>query len=407
MKMRKALLLSLCLLVGFVAIASPKKPKIEGEQQRKFMLETMLKIADPVLNALSQNQLKAVMPVESALNQEAGRREVTYLEAFGRLIGGMAPWLELGTDNTPEGKLREKYLLLVRQCIHNATDPTSADYMNFTKGGQPVVDAAFFAHALLRAPQQLWEPLDAKTKANVINALKSTRVIRPGYSNWLLFSAMVETAIYKFDTGADFMRIDYAVKSHQNWYLGDGTYGDGPDFHWDYYNSFVIQPMLLDITNIAVQDKNLYQKFSERATRYAAIQERLISPEGTYPPIGRSLTYRFGAFQLLSQVALQKMLPKEVSPEQVRCALYTVVKNQIEASGTFDKNGWLTIGVYGHQPDLGEIYISTGSLYLCSQVFLILGLPANDPFWTNPNAGWTQKKLWSGQQVLIDHAIGN
>jgi hypothetical protein len=85
--------------------------------------------------------------------------------------------------------------------------------------------------------------------------------------------------------------------------------------------------------------------------------------------------------------------------------LYTVVKKQIEAPGTFDKNGWLTIGVYGHQPGLGEIYISTGSLYLCSQVFLVLGLPANDPFWTNPNADWTQKKLWSGQSVLIDHAL--
>lgn len=403
--MRKALLLSLGLLIGFNANASPKKSKIEGPEQRKFMVETMLKIADPVLNALSQNQLKAKMPVESAPNQEAGRREVTYLEAFGRLIGGMAPWLELGADDSAEGKLREKYILLVRQCIHNATDSTAADYMNFNKGGQPVVDAAFFAHALLRAPKQLWEPLDAETKANVVRELKSSRTITPYYSNWLLFSAMVETAIYKFDTAADFMRIDYAVKSHQNWYLGDGVYGDGPDFHWDYYNSFVIQPMLLDITKIALRNQKLYQQFLARTTRYAAIQERLISPEGTYPPIGRSLTYRFGAFQLLSQIALQKSLPKEVTPEQVRCALYTVVKKQIEAPGTFDKNGWLTIGVYGHQPGLGEIYISTGSLYLCSQVFLVLGLPANDPFWTNPNADWTQKKLWSGQSVLIDHAL--
>jgi len=403
--MRKELLLSLFLLISFTANAITKKQKIEGPEERKFLIETMLKIADPVLNALSQNQLKAKMPVEAVAGQEAGRREVTYLEAFGRLIGGMAPWLELGADDSAEGKLREKYILLVRRCIHNATDSTSADFMNFTKGGQPVVDAAFFAHALLRAPKTLWEPLDATTKANVIRQLKASRIIKPYYSNWLLFSAMVETAIYKFDAGADFMRIDYAIKSHQNWYLGDGVYGDGPDFHWDYYNSFVIRPMLLDITKNALRDKRLYQQFLTRAVRYAEIQERLISPEGTYPPIGRSLTYRFGAFQLLSQIALQKNLPKEVSPEQVRCALYIVVKNQIEAPGTFDKNGWLTIGVYGHQPGLGEIYISTGSLYLCSQVFLVLGLPANDPFWTNPNADWTQKKLWSGQSVLIDHAL--
>ena len=45
----------------------------------------------------------------------------------------------------------------------------------------------------------------------------------------------------------DAMRIDYAVREHQEWYVGDGLYGDGPQFHWDYYNSFVIQPMLLDV----------------------------------------------------------------------------------------------------------------------------------------------------------------
>ncbi len=377
----------------------------DGPAQRKYLIESMLKIADPVLNSLSKNQLKIKMPVEAAAGKEAGRREVTYLEAFGRLIGGMAPWLELGEDNSAEGKLRKKYIDLVHQCIHNATDSTSADFMNFTKGRQPVVDAAFFAHALLRAPKQLWEPLDKTTKLNVIRALKASRITTPGYNNWLLFSAMVEAAIYKFDSGADFMRIDYAIKSHQNWYLGDGVYGDGPEFHWDYYNSFVIQPMLLDITSNTLNDVNLYNSFLQRATRYAAIQERLISPDGTYPIIGRSVAYRFGAFQLLSQVALQKALPIEVLPEQVRCALYAMVKNQIEAQGTFDKEGWLTIGVYGHQPELGEIYISTGSLYLCSQVFLILGLPADDGFWVNPNADWTQKKIWKGKSVIIDHAL--
>src|SRR5690606_25412231 len=119
----------------------------------------------------------------------------------------------------------------------------------------------------------------------------------------------------------DRMRIDYAIKSHMNWYKGDGTYGDGPNFHWDYYNSFVIQPMLLDIAATMVEvdqsdrAKDMYDLFLKRSQRYAAIQERMISPEGTYPPIGRSLAYRFGAFQLLSQIALLEALPKRVQPQ--------------------------------------------------------------------------------------------
>jgi hypothetical protein len=179
-------------------------------------------------------------------------------------------------------------------------------------------------------------------------------------------------------------------------------YGDGPNFHWDYYNSFVIHPMLLEVAQtIADADKTPaakknYELVLKRAQRYAAVQERLISPEGTYPPIGRSLAYRFGAFQLLSQIALLKALPGTIKPQQVRAALFTMIKKQIEVPGTFDANGWLTIGLYGHQPDIGETYISTGSLYLCSQVFLILGLPANDQFWTGADADWTARKVWKG-----------
>ncbi len=55
----------------------------------------------------------------------------------------------------------------------------------------------------------------------------------------------------------------------------------------------------------------------------------MISPEGTYPIIGRSVAYRFGAFQALSQVALRKELPLYIAPGQVRCALTAVMKRQL------------------------------------------------------------------------------
>ena len=388
---------------------SKKLQKDSPEKVRAFFVSSLVKIGDPVLVALSKNELKKNMPVEKSPGAWDDRKHVTYLEAFGRLLSGMAPWLELGADETPEGKLRAKYIDLAQKSIHNATDPNAADFMNFVNDRQPLVDAAFFAQALLRAPKQLWEPLDAVTKENVIKALKSSRVIKPYQSNWLLFAAMVEAAIIKFDKDEDKERLSYALDQHKKWYLGDGTYGDGPDFHWDYYNSFVIHPMQLDIFKTLNETSDNYKAdFKtelERAKRYAAIQERLISPDGTYPPIGRSLAYRFGAFQLLSQIALWKELPKEVAPAQVRSALYTMIHNQLNVSETFDKNGWLQIGFYGHQPNIGEGYISTGSLYLCSEAFLVLGLPATDSFWSAPYQPWTQKKIWSGQEIPIDHAL--
>jgi len=373
--------------------------------ERAYLVKAMVKIADPVLVALSKNELKKTMPVECVAGALQDRKQVTYLEAFGRLLAGMAPWLELGPDETTEGRLRKKYISLARICLKNATDPAAADYMNFNQGGQPLVDAAFLSQALLRAPTQLWLPLEKSTQRNIINALKHTRTIRPYTSNWLLFSAMVEAALLKFDGTADQMRIDYAVKQHMQWYKGDGVYGDGENFHWDYYNSFVIQPMLVEILQTTGNEKETYTEVLRRAQRYAAVQERLISPEGTFPPLGRSLAYRFGAFQSLAQIALLKKLPSEIQPQQIRAALYTLIKKQIEAPGTFDANGWLQIGFYGHQPNIGEVYISTGSLYLCAQAFLILGLKPDDDFWKGKDQDWTQRKIWNGKVIPIDHSI--
>jgi hypothetical protein len=396
------LLLPVCLRAQIDKAAS------NGMVHREYFVQSIARIADPVLTALSKNELKKKMPVEAKTND---RQNYTYLEAFGRLLAGMAPWLELGPDSTAEGKLRKKYIDLSVTGIRNATDPAAADYMNFYKGGQALVDAAFLSQALLRAPNQLWGRLDAKTKKNVLEALKSSRVITPGRSNWLFFSAMVEAALLQFEGSCDRMRIDYAVQQHLQWYKGDGAYGDGETFHWDYYNSFVIQPMFLEVLQALInkdqKENKTYSLELNRARRYAAVQERMISPEGTYPPIGRSLAYRFGAFQLLSKIAQMHQLPQDVLPQQVRCALYEVVKRQMEAPGTFDKEGWLQIGLVGHQPGVGEPYISTGSLYLCSEVFLVLGLPATDPFWQNPDADWTARKAWKGEAIPIDHAIEN
>lgn len=403
------LIILACPAVAQVKKAAEANTTEDGKTERQYFVSVLTRIADPVLNALSKNELKLKMPVEA--DEPDKRRSSTHLEAFGRLLAGMAPWLELGADNTAEGRLRKKYIDLSLLCIKNAVDPKAPDFLNFNKGGQPLVDAAFFAQALLRAPRQLWGGLDVSTKANVIAALKSSRVITPPYTNWLMFSATVEAALQTFDGAADKMRIDYAIRQHMLWYKGDGMYGDGPDFHFDYYNSFVIQPMLLEVlgstTDSAARpaDKRWYADVLARSQRYAAIQERLISPEGTYPAVGRSLAYRFGAFQLLAKIALMHQLPKELKPQQVRAALYAVVKRQVEMPGTFDKEGWLQIGFAGHQPAVGETYISTGSLYLCSQAFLVLGLEAGDAFWQGSDLPWTAKKAWSGAEFPLDHAM--
>ena len=281
--------------------------------------------------------------------------------------------------------------------------------MNFTRERQPLVDAAFLAEALLRAPRALRESLDDSTRRNLIAALESTRAIAPGFNNWLLFSATVEAALLKLGATWDRMRVDYALRQHDQWYRGDGAYGDGPQFHWDYYNSFVIHPMLLDVLDVCRDEmpawKELSTRVDERARRYAAVLERLVAPDGSFPAIGRSIAYRCGAFHLFASMALRRALPDEVSPPQARGALTAVMRRTLEAPDTFDPSGWLRIGLCGHQPGIGETYISTGSLYLCSVAFLPLGLEPSDPFWSSPPQPWTSMKAWRGEAFPIDHAI--
>jgi hypothetical protein len=395
------------------SVATPlARQTTNGTTERAYWIGVLGRLADPVLINLADQRLKERMPVEAAAGLMAERRDYTHLEALGRLLAGIAPWLELGgpTGVTgEEGRLQQRYRAVAHRALDAATDPRSRDFMNFTKGGQPLVDAAFLAQAILRAPRELWTTLDSRTQSNVIAALKSTRAIKPGFSNWLLFSAIIEAAFAALGQQWDQMRVDYAVRQHEQWYKGDGTYGDGPDFHWDYYNSLVIQPMLVDVLGTVSKHTSswgeFYQKVLARARRYAAIQERMISPEGTFPAIGRSITYRFGAFHLLGQMALMRQLPPEIEPAQVRSAMSAVIRRMIEAPGTFDDAGWLTIGFCGHQPSLGERYISTGSLYLCAAGLLALGLPPDDGFWAAAPADWTAKKMWSGRDMPADRAL--
>lgn len=278
---------------------------------REEWVRQLRRMADPVLEALRQRVLKQAMPVESA----APRSDCTHMEAFGRLLCGIAPWLELGPDGSAEGALRRRYAELTLEAVAAAVDPASPDYL-WAPPDEPkpnlqlLVDTAFFAHALVRAPRRLIGGMTPELRKLTADLLIRSRVITPGPNNWLLFSAMVEAALRKMGFPADSTRMAYALRQHDQWFKGDGVYGDGRNFAFDYYNSFVIQPMMLDVVETIAGDAEewelLRSRVLRRMRRYAAIQERLIAPDGSFPAVGRSIAYRCGAFQALAAIALRR-----------------------------------------------------------------------------------------------------
>lgn len=380
-----------------------------GADDRAYWAKLLHKIARPVVENLAEGTLKARMPMEVAPNYTLKVEKVTHLEAIGRTVAGLAPWLELPDDATEEGAMRRVLKAQLLKGLPHCVDPNSPDCLNFKEENQPIVDAAFLAHGFLRAPQSLWHPLDETTKQRFIQAFIGLRNRKASYSNWLLFSAIIETFLLSINASYDPVRIDYALRKMKEWYVGDGWYSDGPKFSMDYYNSFVIHPMLVDVLKVCLGQKIVmtqdYDDALRRMLRHAEFLERMISPEGTFPIFGRSMTYRAGAFQALAQTALMEQLPWHIAPAQVRCGLTKVLQNLFDQNQNFDPNGWLVLGFNGAQPMIADTYTSTGSLYLTTLAFLPLGLPPNNRFWTDPPADWSAKKAWSGQPIAKDYKV--
>lgn len=405
MMVKKIILIFFCLSLTFGVLAQSP-----GITDRQLWLNYMDKIARPVMSSLAADKLKQNMPVELAehTDNKEVRLKVAYLEAFGRTLSGIAPWLDLEGGDPNEVKLRDQYREWALKAIANSVNPNAKDHLQWT-GAQPLVDASFVALGLVRCPW-LWEHLDSKVKQQVIDVMRSTRNTLPVYSNWILFSGMIEAFFCKYDLGDDVLRTEFGIREFtKHWYVGDGMYSDGMNFHFDYYNSIVIQPYLDVILRVQGEKKKAYSKEAEQVKkngqRYAEILERLINTDGSYPATGRSIVYRAGVFHHLANMAYTKQLPVTLPRAQVRCALTAVIKKTMGSPSTFNKSGWLNIGLYGKQPGLADTYITTGSLYICSEVFLPLGLPATDDFWSKPALPWTSVKIWSGQDVQADHAM--
>lgn len=391
-----------------LAVCCQKKTAVQNERQ--VWLAYMDKVSRPVMRSLAEGKLHEQMSLvlSDKIDNKDHRARVAYLEAFGRTFCGIAPWLNTEGGDLQEQKMRAEYRDWTLKGIARAVDPQSSDYMLW-KGGQPLVDASFFALGLVRAPW-IWEHLDGPVKTQVVEALKLSRGTVPVYSNWILFTGMVECFFARYGYEYDAVRVEYGLREFfEHWYVGDGLFSDGQHFNLDYYNSFVIQPYLSAMLEVFAPKNRVYEayarKFEKIGQRYAEIQEKMINADGSFPATGRSIVYRSGAFHHLADQSLRKKLPGSLKPQAVRAALGAVIAKTLGAGGTFDKNGWLNIGLYGHQPALAEFYITTGSSYLCAAVFLPLGLSAEDPFWTAPAEEWSAKRIWSGKDQPADHAL--
>ncbi len=388
-----------------------EEPVIEEEssiwEDRIFWISAMQKITYPVLKNLAGGSLRKKMPIEAA-NIES--QKIAHLQAFARVFNGISSWLEMGPDSSDEGQIREKYIRLTLKAIINAVNPNNSDYIFIVGSKQSLVEVALFAQGLLRSRNEIWLNLPMDVQARIIHELKNTRNIAPYENHWLLYTSIIEAALLEFTGECDKERLTYGIqKFRDEFYAGDGIYCDGKSFEAGFFNSMFIHPIINDILAVmrkyGLSDGEFLDVQLMRSSRLSAQLERSISPEGTYPVVGKALAYRCGVFHSLAQATLLQILPRNIDPAQVRSALTKILISQFNDNKNFSPDGWLLIGLNGSQIDLAEDKISTGSLYLCCSVFLPLGLPANDVFWKSPSAEWSSLKAWNGNQIQPDQSI--
>ncbi len=386
---------------------------LEKEQNpdRTYWVGLAYKMAEPVLRNMAEGNLQKNMIVEVSPNWDGRNKKVTYMETFGRLMAGIAPWLSLPDDNSDEGIKRRQLRDWAIKSYKNAVNPKSPDYLLWSGEGQVLVDAAYLAESFIRGYNSLWLPLDSITKQRYIKEFTRLRHIDPPYTNWLLFSSTIESFLAKIGADCDVYRVNSAIRKMEEWYTGDGWYADGPDFAFDYYSSFVFHPMYLEtLQNMKDSGRRTrihYGKYYDRALKrtrkFAIVLERLISPEGTFPVFGRSMPYRMACMQPLALIAWQEKLPDGLTNGQVRAALTAVMHRMFDGKDNFNEGGYLTIGFCGSQPGIADWYTNNGSLYMTSLSFLPLGLPTTHPFWSDAPQPWTSQKAWSGQPFPKDH----
>lgn len=211
-------LFTMLFLFSSADLCAKQKKKGKEISDREMWYKIMYRMAAPVLSNMSEGKLQENMQLELSPTWDGRDKRVSYMECFGRLMAGVAPWLSLPDDDSAESKQRKQLRIWALKSYKNAVDPSSPDYLLWSENFQTLVDAAYIAESFIRGYDSLWMPLDSITKERYITQFISLRRINPLYTNWLLFTSTIEAFLHKVEGKADYYRIDSALRK-----VSDGT----------------------------------------------------------------------------------------------------------------------------------------------------------------------------------------
>lgn len=365
---------------------------------RNYWQNIFAKITKPVLDGLNTEGFKEFylkcITEYSPIIEETRNKDWSYIELFARTIVGCAPLCN--SDNILFNN--------VLGAINNVFNPNHSNYIQWyqpsdrTNAHQSLVEAAYLCQAFIYCPK-LWLKVNQK---KILDMLIKVSDLEPCKNNWILFETIILLFLAKNKIKTKkYGNIQKNINNFEKWYRGDFWYSDGEKFTMNYYNSIVIYPMLYDIYILLDELRIIVSvKFSEiknRINGHAKFLEKLIHPDGSFPIFGRSVAYRFALLNTLALAVYHNLIDNY---GQVRNALTRVLQKFFEGNQNFNNNGFLILGVNGNQINSINNYTNTGSLYITCIPFMLLGLPEEHPFWSQPESKITYSVAWNGDSNL-------
>ena len=322
-------------------------------------------------------------------------------EAFDRSLFLVAVYTAAtGSDRIPgyKGSITEPYLREIRR----GSDPDSPHYW----GDHPRYDVfgTNLAMGIQLSPKFFWEPLSEKERNNVLAYFEDlAHTIAYDCNHWHFHQISVPLLTKhgrsdnrEFLTGM-FTRL-------MNWYRGDGWFIDGGNRSFDLYNFWAFQIYNHALTILDPQWKQQFGPMVATTTaRFMQSYPFFFGRDGGHIAWGRSTTYRFAAVAPIGWSVLDGT--STLPPGQARRIASGDLKYFWE-HGCLSERGLLEPGFWDANSAIAEPYIDRGAPYWALQGMSSLLIPADDPFWNEPEQpipadGDGGRKALPGAQMVV------
>jgi pterin-4a-carbinolamine dehydratase len=216
---------------------------------------------------------------------------------------------------------------------------------------------------------------------------------RTGHNNWHFFNVLILSFLKNQGFAVDEAMLREHLHHLLSWYVGDGWYRDGVNFtnysHW----AFQYYAAVWSHWYGQRHHPEIAAVFRERHAVMMQSLHRFFGREGQSLLWTRSAPYRYAASAALATGCLWEDSTDDNPGWSRRIASGNML--QFLTRPDVFENRIPTLGFYRRFAPAVEAYLSPASVFWCGKNTAALLLPADSPFWTEPE----NEGIWAGEPV--------